>query len=53
MILAGQDNGRWKSLDTIRKERAAKEAKLKLQKGYKPKQLSPEELAAKLEFEAE
>ena len=46
-ILEGQDNGRWKSLEVIRKERAEKEAKLKLNKNYKPKKLTPEELEAK------
>lgn len=53
IILEGQDNGRWKSIETIRKERAAKEAKLKLNKNYKPKKLSPEELAAKQKMLAE
>jgi murein L,D-transpeptidase YcbB/YkuD len=46
-VLGGQDNGRWKSLEVIRKERAEKEAKLKLNKNYKPKKLTPEEVAEK------
>ena len=46
-VLADQDNGRWKSLEVIRKERAEKEAKLKLNKNYKPIQLSLEEVAEK------
>lgn len=49
-ILEDQDNGRWKSIETIRKERAEKEAKLKLNKNYKPAKLTPEELAAKQKF---
>ena len=53
IILADQDNGRWKSLDTIRKERAEKEAKLKLSKNYKPVKLTPEELEAKQKMLAE
>lgn len=42
-VLEDQDNGRWKSLEIIRKERAEKEAKLKANKNYKPKKLTPEE----------
>lgn len=53
LILADQDNGRWKSMDSIRKERAQREAKLKLQKNYKPVKLTPEELAEKAKKEAE
>lgn len=53
IILEDQDNGRWKSLETIRKERTAKEQKLKLQKNYKPIKLTPEELAEKKKIEAE
>lgn len=52
-ILQDQDNGRWKSIDSIRKERIEKEKKLKLQKNYKPVKLSPEELAEKVKREAE
>ncbi|CAM4368115.1 murein L,D-transpeptidase [Flavobacterium terrigena] len=53
MILEGQDNGRWKSIETIRKERAAKEAKLKQNKNYRPAKLTAEELEAKQKFLAE
>lgn len=52
-ILEDQDNGRWKSIETIRKERAEKEAKLKRNKNYKPAKLTPEELEAKQKFLAE
>lgn len=52
-VLEGQDNGRWKSLEVIRKERAEKEAKLKWYKNYKPKKLTPEELEAKQKMLAE
>ena len=53
LILKDQDNGRWKSLEVIRKERAEKEAKWKLNKNYKPEKLSPEELAEKQKMLAE
>ena len=52
-ILNGQDNGRWKSIENIRKERAEKEAKLKLNKKYKPKKLTPEEAEEKQKMLAE
>ena len=52
-ILEDQDNGRWKSIETIRKQRAEKEARLKLNKNYKPAKLTPEELEAKQKFLAE
>jgi L,D-transpeptidase YcbB len=52
-ILEDQDNGRWKSLDAIRKERAEREAKLMSNKSYKPKKLSSEELAEKQKMLAE
>lgn len=52
-VLEGQDNGRWKSLEVIRNERAEKEAKLKWDKNYKPKKLTPEELEAKQKMLAE
>lgn len=52
-ILQDQDNGRWKSLDVIRKERAEKEAKLKLSKNYKPLKLTPEQVAEKQKMLAE
>ena len=52
-ILEDQDNGRWKSLDVIRKERAEKEAKLKLSKNYKPLKLTPEQVAEKQKMLAE
>ncbi len=53
IILEEQDNGRWKSLEVIRKERDEKEAKLKLNKNYKPIKLTPEELAEKQKMLAE
>lgn len=53
LILSDQDNGRWKSIDSIRKERAEREKKLMLQKNYKPKKLTPDELAEKMKLEAE
>lgn len=53
LILEGQDNGRWKSLQTIRKERAEKEQKLKLQKNEIAIKLSPKELEEKMKMEAE
>ena len=46
LVLVDQDNGRWKSLEITRKERAEKEAKLKLTKNYKPNKLTPEQLEA-------
>ena len=52
-ILAQQDNGRWKTIEVIRKERAEKEAKLKQNKNYKPKYLSPEVVAEKQKMLAE
>lgn len=52
-VLDGQDNGRWKSLEVIRKERAEKEAKWKLSKNYKPVKLTLEELAEKQKMLAE
>lgn len=52
-VLEDQDKGRWKSLEVIRKERAEKEAKLKLNKNYKPKKLTPEEAEAKQKMLAE
>ncbi len=52
-VLADQDNGRWKSIEVIKKERAEKEAKLKLNKNYKPKKFTTEELEAKQKMLAE
>lgn len=52
-ILEDQDNGRWKSMETIRKQRAEKEARLKKNKNYKPAKLTPEEFEAKQKFLAE